>query len=104
VARSDDSFRWLTQRIAIRWRLARNALRDCVLEELPSRRLSRSSHRLAIRGAEARRGNLKSRRILSNEQRESIGSQLSAAPEKRVWFVREPNDPPSTKPRTGQDC
>jgi len=37
-------------------------------------------------------GDLKPQRILSDEQRIAMGSQLSATPGKKVWFVREPND------------
>ena len=38
-------------------------------------------------------GDLKPQRMLSDEQREAMRSQLSIAPGKKVWFVREPNDP-----------
>ena len=37
--------------------------------------------------------NLKPQRILSDEEREALRSELSAEPGKKVWFVREPNDP-----------
>jgi hypothetical protein len=37
-------------------------------------------------------GDLKPQRMLSDEQREAMRSQLSTAPGKKVWFVREPND------------
>jgi hypothetical protein len=36
---------------------------------------------------------LEPQRMLSDEQRETMRSQLSAEPGKRVWFVRQPNDP-----------
>jgi hypothetical protein len=37
--------------------------------------------------------NLKPQRMLSDEQRDTMRSKLSAEPGKKVWFVRQPNDP-----------
>jgi hypothetical protein len=36
---------------------------------------------------------LKPQRMLSDEQRDAMRSKLSAEPGKKVWFVRQPNDP-----------
>ena len=36
---------------------------------------------------------LKPQRMLSEEQRDAMRSKLSAEPGKKVWFVRQPNDP-----------
>jgi hypothetical protein len=36
---------------------------------------------------------LKPQRMLSDEQRNAMRSKLSAVPGKKVWFVRQPNDP-----------
>jgi hypothetical protein len=41
----------------------------------------------------APRGDLKPQRMLSEEQRDAMRSKLSAEPGKKVWFVRQPNDP-----------
>jgi hypothetical protein len=41
----------------------------------------------------APRGDLKAQRMLSDEQRDAMRSTLSAEPGKKVWFVRQPNDP-----------
>ncbi len=35
----------------------------------------------------------KPQRMLSDEQRDAMRSKLSAEPGKKVWFVRQPNDP-----------
>jgi hypothetical protein len=41
----------------------------------------------------APRGDLKPQRMLSEEQRDAMRAKLSAEPGKKVWFVRQPNDP-----------
>jgi hypothetical protein len=41
----------------------------------------------------APRGDLKAQRMLSEEQRDAMRSTLSAESGKKVWFVRQPNDP-----------
>jgi hypothetical protein len=38
-------------------------------------------------------GDLKPQRMLSDEQRDAMRSKLSAEPGKKVWFVRQSNDP-----------
>jgi len=52
--------------------------------------LAEAGSKSAPRGSAT--GNLKPQRMLSDEQRVAIGSQLSTTPGKKVWFVREPND------------
>jgi hypothetical protein len=41
----------------------------------------------------APRGDLKPQRMLSEEQRDAMRAKLSAEPGKKVWFVRQANDP-----------
>ena len=41
----------------------------------------------------APRGDLKPQRMLSQQQRDAMAAKLSAEPGKKVWFVRQPNDP-----------
>lgn len=57
----------------------------------------RGAERATAESRPASRGSASSdsrpQRMLSDEQREAMRSTLSAEPGRRVWFVRQPNDP-----------